>query len=250
LIGDEIQRRLARPPAIDKAIYCRWAINYWAAIALQTFKAPPKPNHEAAALLENTRYDDPSSVCRLSLEINSTAGIARLPLGNYAVGRRKVFCYLHFSDTLLPRDPPRYGPEGESDMTYLKCEPDLKALPKSVYQIGQLCLSSTTNPASARPSCFVVAVTPTCEVFATWNPIGPDPEYVHDDEVLSTGYKTRLTGGQVLGFKDPCTAFMLADTIDSLCQPHQGSKALAISEKNFITLPAGSTLRFTGVAIA
>jgi hypothetical protein len=185
---------------------------------------------------------------RLCWEINSPTGMARLPLGNYTVESMKLFCYLRFTDTLLPRDPPRYGPDGQSDMTYLKCHPDNPALPKSVHQLGQLCLSFTIDPATAQPTCFVVAVTPARKVFAIWNPIGPDPEYTHDDDVPSTAYRNRPTSGKLLGFNTPCAAFMLADNIDALCMPHQGNKVLAISEKRFITLPKESTLRFTGTA--
>lgn len=236
---------MAKPPAIDKAIYYRWSINQRAVRALRTLQAPPKSNHEAVALLKNTDYDEPASVSRLCWEINSPAGIARLPLGYYTVQGTKVFCYLKFTDILLPRDPPRDRPHGESDMTYLKCNPDHPTLPKSVYQIGQLCLSKTTA-LSPEPTCFVVAVTPAREVFAIWNPIGPDPEYTHDDEVLSTAYKTRPISGTLDGFKTPCTAFKLADDIDDLCHPQQGNRQLPISETGFIKLSAGSTLRFTG----
>ena len=173
LPDDEIQRKLAKPPAVDKAIYYRWSINRRAARAIRILEAPPKPEHEAAALLKNTRYDNPSSVSQLCWEINCPGGITRLPLGTYTVECKRVSCYLHFTDTLLARDPPRYGRHGESDMTYLRCEPDNDALPKSVHQIGQLCLCFTTSATSAQPSCFVVTVTPTREVSAIWNPIGP-----------------------------------------------------------------------------
>ena len=192
---------------------------------------------------------------RLCWAINSRTGIARLPLGNYTFENRKVFCYLNFKTILLPEDPPHCGPQGESDMTYLKCEPDNNALPKAFHQIGQLCLSSTTNSARAQPSCFVVVVTPVRKVFAIWNPIGPDPEYNNgsdddDDESFSTTYKTRRTSGKLLGFNTPCAAFVLTDNINNLCHPQQIDKALDISEKQFIILAAGTTLRFTGVAVA
>jgi hypothetical protein len=202
-------------------------------------------------LLKNTKHDDLFSLSQLSWEINNPAGIARLPLGNYIAGSVKVFCCLHFTDPLLPRDPPSNGPSGESDLTYLKCIPKNDALPKLVHQIGQLCLSSTTNDvARAKPSCFVVVVTSARKVFAIWNPIGPDPECTYDNDELSTAWKIRPTSGKFMCFRTPCTAVMLADNIDALCQPNQREQNLAISETKFITLPVGSTLRFTGKATA
>lgn len=238
---------MALPPAVDKALYYRWAMNYRAEKARRILEADPKSNKEAVALLKNTRYDHPADISRLCWEINSPAGIARLPLGNYTVERMKLFCYLHFMDTPLPRDLPQNTPDGDSNITYLKCDPEHSRLPKLVYQLGQLCLSFTEDPVTAAPTCFVVAVTPNRRVFAIWNPIGPDPEDNHGHEIPPTARGRGPTSGRLLGFDTRCVAFLLADNIDNLCKPQQGKKVLAISDR-FIPLPPGSALLFTGAA--
>ncbi len=152
-------------------------------------------------MLKTTLYDVESDVDSLRSEINSFVGIARLPLGKYESNKQVFFCYLHFNDMLLPADMPR-GPacQGESYLTHIKCHPSTDVLPKEVIQIGELYLSKTPDRAKARPSSFVVAVTPARKVFAIYNPLGPDPKYICDDEgVEPMAYKSRPTR-RALGF--------------------------------------------------
>ena len=188
---------------------------------------------------------------QLSWEINHLAGFDKLPLGKYSLREEKVFCHLGFQDILLPQDVPRSGPNGQSDGTRLKCTPENSRLPKVFHQIGQLCLSKTSDAKRAQPSDFVVVVTSRRKVFAIWNPLGPDPEYTFDDDgSTSTAHINRPVSGKLMGFDTPCTAIELAENIDTLCQPHQVKKSLIISQERFITLAPRSTLLFTGIHVS
>ena len=244
----------------DRPTYSRWVENYLTAEASKNYDRPPKPAHDAAKILRETKFDDAISVQDFSFEINRASGLSDLPLGFYygiTGAFTKTYCYLRFRDEILPRDPPRDGPLGEPDITWLKCNPDsTPKLPESIHQIGQLCLSPTADAKKAKPSSFIIAVTPTSrEVWAIWNPNGPEPEQNDDflddsnDDPNSQAYQrkiaTRPTSGTFPGFPNsPCTAFRLFPTVEVLCQCNDPERPLASRNWQFIALPPKTTLQF------
>lgn len=232
-----------------------------AVLAGNSYDKHPKPAHEAAKILKETRFDDALSVRKFCWEINCAPGLSDLPLGHYYVGSgiiTKTYCYLRFRDGMLPRDPPREGPLGEPNITWLKRNSNAKPeLPTSIHQIGQLCFSPTTDAKKAKPSSFIIAVTPISrEVYVIWNPNGSDLELTEelesdDDDTESQAYKahrekiaTRPTSGTFPGFPNPCTAFRLFQTVGDLCQRCDPGRQLNISGSDFITLPPKVTLEF------
>ncbi len=234
-------------------------MKYLSAEASKRYNKPPKSPHEAAKILEKTVFDNDLSVREFCFEIHTALTLSDLPLGYYYGAPRpitKTYCYLRFGDRLLPRDRPYAGPLGEPNITYLRCVPDAKPeLPKSIHQIGQLCLSPTADAKKAKPSEFIIAVTPTSrEIYVIWNPNGPEPgladhfmdendeqDYCdHREEII-----TRPTSGTFPGFPDKrCTAFRLFPTVEHLCQSHNPERQLAASSWRFITLPPKMTLQF------
>ncbi len=208
---------------------------------------------EAIILLKNTNFKNRMSVAHLHWKIDGFGGITKLPLGHYTFENIKVFCYLDFITSQLPEDPPYWSSQSKLNLIYLKCQPANKALPKAFHELGQLCLSSFTDAARARPTHFMIVVTPARKVFAICNPLGLDPEEIrHPGEVDNQNmppfwYQTRPISGKLVGFNTPSTAFVLTDNINKLCNRQQLDKALDISEKQLIILPKETTLRFTGL---
>lgn len=207
---------------------------------MDEYNASPLPASKACDLIKSIEFDDPISVSQLHWKINTPPGFDMLPLGHYAVGTVTNFCFLQLRNTLLPQDFEYDETRADTSLTQAKYTPDEPRLPRFFYELGQLCISTapTLEKVPFETTEFVAVVTPDRHVYAFWNPPGVDLD--------GNAFQTRPTSGLLPGFTAPCSAFVLADQIDDLCNTDQSSRLL-IKESSMITLAPKATIEFGGV---
>jgi len=216
---------------------------------MEEYKASPLLASNACDLIKSIEFDDPISVSKLHWKINTPPGIDMLPLGHYTVDTVTNFCFLQLRNTLLPQDFEYDETRADTSLTQAKYKPDNPSLPRFFYELGQLCISTapTLEKVPLVTTEVIVVVTPDRKVFALWNPLGVDPEYPTRDAVDRNAFQTRPTSGLLPGFTAPCTAFLLADEINNLCNADQSSRLLPIKQSSLITLAPKATIEFGGV---
>ncbi|KAH8597446.1 hypothetical protein B0O99DRAFT_592604 [Bisporella sp. PMI_857] len=257
-----LQRSLAQPPAVDKTLFHRWHIAHLADEAERILSTPLNPPTDLLTTLRNITYDDPPTYSTFLFSRSFQQSLPPLPLGNFTpAAGKKTYCFLRFShSSLLPADYLRDRTYPNTSLTYAKYPPveptkpipGLSTLPVFFLQLGQLVISGTATPPdeSIPATEFVIVVSLTRQVFLLWNPEGPyaEPELVLPEDIDANAYKKRDTSGPFPGFKEPCTALLLAANINDLLTTDQIEKPLTnVSTAGFVVLPSG-TVQFGGVS--